>query len=476
MRRITQILYLLFSIFIGNAGVALADTNELDLSTAISIALTRNKKLISSLLAIKSALINLEDARLPFEFKIHPAVSASTDGDKKETSAEFSVSRKLVWGTDVKLSTTLLHNQQNDYTNLYQGIIKAEISQPLIKNAGKEVTLDALIRSENRVKDARRLLEMQKMDILVAVVESYIALLQLKQEMISSEKALERMEKLFQLTNAKERMGTATRIDTLRAELQLRQTDSSFKELKERYVTKMRDFNELLGVELTNVFKLSPVPVFEEQLPEYDAAIDTALSNRLDYALQLEEFKETERGVNVGQNRLLPDFGIFVNYEYSGENTDAYRLKSYDSIWFAGVRIQTELGRSSQKVDFKRALNEKEIASNKVELLKISIMKQVGQQLSECRRATEQMRLAQQNLNVASSRLKLARKMFEIGRGDLFTVTDAESAFLEAERKFFSEQSGTIVAHYRLRRVLGTLLEVADELKPQKKLQIQEDR
>lgn len=466
MKITTQILYLLFLVFIGNAVVVLSDTNELDLSTAISIALTQNKKLTSSLLAIKSALINLEDAKLPFEFKIQPKVSASTDGDKNETSVEFSVSRKLVWGTDVKLSTALLHNQQNDYTNLYQGTIKAEISQPLIRNAGKEVTLDALIRTENRVKDARRLLEMQKMDILVAVVESYMALLQLKQEMVSSEKALERMEKLFQLTNAKERMGTATRIDTLRAELQLRQTDSSFKELKERYTTKMRDFNELLGVELTNVFNLSSVPVFEEQLPTYDAAINTALSNRLDYALQLQELEDAERGINVRQNRLLPDLDIFFNYEYSGENPDTYRLKSYDSIWFAGVRIQTELGRSSQKVDFKRALNEKEIASNKLEILKINIMKQVGQQLSECRRTIEQVRLAQQNLNVASSRLKLARKMFEIGRGDLFTVTDAESAFLDAERKFFSEQSGAILAHYRLRRVLGTLIEVSDELKP----------
>ena len=458
--------YFMVSLFICSCTVVWCDTNELDLSTAISIALSKNKKLTSALLAIKSELINVEDAKLPFEFRIQPGISVSTDGDKNDAGAEFSVSRKLVWGTEVKLSAGGGYERGDDYTNLYRGTLKVEFSQPLLRSAGKEVNLESLIRAENRVREAQRLLEMQKMDVIVAVVESYMNLLQFKQEMISAEKALERMKKLFQLTGAKERMGTATRTDTLRAELQLRQTDSSFRELKERYDAKMRDFNELLGVELTNVFNLAPVPVFEGQLPEYDMAVNIALSNRLDYAQQLQELEDAVRGVSISKNSLLPDLDVFFKYEYSGEGPDGYRLKSYDSIWFAGLRMQTELGRSAQKIEFKRAVNEKEIASNRVEILKISIMKQVAQQLSECRRTIEQVVLARQNLEVASVRLALARKMFEIGRGDLFTVTDAESAFLDAERKFFIEQSGVIVAYYRLRRILGTLLEVPASLKP----------
>jgi outer membrane protein TolC len=52
-----------------------------------------------------------------------------------------------------------------------------------------------------------------------------------------------------------------------------------------------------------------------------------------------------------------------------------------------------------------------------------------------------------------------------LGRGENFPVTDAEEAYLQAEKQWLSAQTESAIFKYRLFHVLGTLIEAPKELK-----------
>ena len=81
-------------------------------------------------------------------------------------------------------------------------------------------------------------------------------------------------------------------------------------------------------------------------------------------------------------------------------------------------------------------------------------------------RSRREVKIAERNMNLAASRLKLAHRLFEMGRGDNFSVTDAEQSMLHAENKVFSARAEARVSSYGLPHVLGTLIEVDVGLKP----------
>ncbi len=68
--------------------------------------------------------------------------------------------------------------------------------------------------------------------------------------------------------------------------------------------------------------------------------------------------------------------------------------------------------------------------------------------------------------NLAESRAKLARRLFELCRGENISVTDAEEAYCQAENQLFAARAEGSISGYRMFRVLGTLSEVSEELKP----------
>ena len=90
------------------------------------------------------------------------------------------------------------------------------------------------------------------------------------------------------------------------------------------------------------------------------------------------------------------------------------------------------------------------------------------QRLLNYRRAHAELGILERNLDHAAARLQLAQRLFEAGRGDNFSVTDAEQAFLDAESRLLTGRSDATLSGYQLLQSLGTLTETPDSLKPQR--------
>ncbi|MEI6218810.1 MAG: TolC family protein [bacterium] len=446
--------------------------DRIDLPRAIELALKQNKTLARSVLQTEVAVLGFEAAKAPFGIKIAPGGSAGLNSGHGNATAGITVARKLAWGTEVNLSTSLGKTVSPFDTNgvtVYNGSVNVEIKQPLLRGLGELVNTEGITLAQSRVMEARRLVEMQQSDLVVETVRTYVALLRLKRQKESANESAVRMERLSKLTKAMERRGGTTHIDTLRSELQLGQALAQVESNGQEFDSTMRDFAELLGVGTDATFDLEQVPFVEESLPEGKEAEEIALQNRLDYAQSLQDLKDAERGQLVAENRVLPDLALTLQYQRfgAGDNVaDATGFKEH--FWFVGLSSSTDIFRREDRIACQQTLVNGEVARRNLGIMEMGIRKQSRQYLLAYKRGIGALGIAGRNLALAKARAVLTRRMFEMGRVDNFSVTDAEMAYLNAVNQLLQSETETTLAGYQLRRALGTLLEVPSELLPQK--------
>jgi outer membrane protein TolC len=269
------------------------------------------------------------------------------------------------------------------------------------------------------------------------------------------------------VTKAKEGIGKTTRIDTLRVELLRGQALTRLEADRERLASTQRNFAELLGFSPETMFELQPSPLFEIELPLPESALTTALDNRLDYAQAIQDYDGAERAVQIARWRLLPDVRVTASYDgFATVPTTFGAIPVNQHLFFLGVSSPIDFNVTRERIAVDQAMIAEQSALQAIEILKQSIARQVLQQLQAYRRAKTELNYANQNLELAAARAKLAKLQFELGRIDNFAVTDAEVAFLEAQSQLFTAQSEASIESYQLAHVLGTIVETPQDLKP----------
>lgn len=440
---------------------------DIDLPQAINYALAQNRELVRSALAIDSSALGVTHAKAGFQISVRPGASVDFSDGTRELGYGLNVSKKLTWGTELSVAGKVSSEGEDD-DRLHQGNVRLEVQQPIFRNFGPSIHREPVIQATNSLKSARRRFEMQKADLVLEVVATYENILRLKHQVRSDEESFKRMDELYRLTQAKEVLGRTTRIDTLRVELLRGQALFRLEANKERLSSIQRDFAELLGFPLETVFDFKPTSLLEFDVPQPEEAVKIALQNRLDYAQVLQDHEDTARSVHIARRKLLPDLKLIARHERVGEGLNASDARGLDeSIWFVGIAIGTDLNLTRERSSLGQARINRASALETIKIVELSIARQVLQRLQAYRRAQAEVRIARQNFELTAARAKLARRLFELGRGDSFSATDAEESYLEAENQFLSAQAEASISCYRLSHASGTLIEVPVGLRPE---------
>jgi outer membrane protein TolC len=374
--------------------------------------------------------------------------------------------RNFLPGTRFKLNGNV-RRYIDDEDDLNRVTIRCEVRQPLFRNFGSLIHGEGIRQAQSRLRKVRRLYEQQKVDLVVEVVRTYEEIIRLQRQIISDEQFFDRTEKLFRLTQARERQGHTTRVDTLRVELQRGQALERLENNRERLYSTQRNLAELLGVPPEHSFSLEPPPKLEMDLPELDEAVGIALSNRLDYAQLLDDCRDSSRAVRIAERSLYPELEWVTSYERYGESedlSDAWGLE--DDSWFVGISGDTDFNRLEERTALGTARLDRRSVEESIRIKEWTIAREVQQGMAAYRRAQADVKIATRNYRLAESRAKLARRMFEIGRGDNFSATDAEQAYIQAENRMLTAREEAALSGYRMLRLLGTLIETPAHLKP----------
>jgi adhesin transport system outer membrane protein len=411
--------------------------------------------------------MGVAEARTEFSIQLRPEGQVATASEGAQTAYGLSASKKQGVGTEVQVEGRWTQTGFSESPDLHRGIVRVEVRQPLLRRLGRLVNEEPIVQARSSVQAARREIELRRTDLVVQVVEGYEGLLRLQRQLHFDEQALGRSEKLLRLTQARERQGRATRVDALRVDLQHGENQIRLNKTRENLENARAEFAELLGrdpgVELT----VTESPLLEVEAPGRDEAVRVALSNRLDYAQVLADSRDVERGVRIARHNLLPDLELIGRYERFSEGARASDGFDLDQdIWFVGLSAGEDVRRQRERLALGQALLRGEGARQTMELVRVAVERQIQQVLAAYERARGDTLFAQRNYHLAESRARLARRMFEMGKGDNFSATDAENALLDAQNRMLLSQADVSIAAYRLLRALGTLVGYPDDLKP----------
>ena len=339
------------------------------------------------------------------------------------------------------------------------------LSQPLFRFSGRLINEEPITQANNNVLSARRRLESQRRDLIVEVVREYVNILRLELQLKADNKSFSRTKELYDNTYAKEVIGRATRVDTLRVELQMGQAQSRVEGSLERLQSAKSSFSELLDINTESDFTLEPYNLLEIEIPDRDILLNTALENRLDYAQALQDLEDAKRGALIAEKQLQPDLQLIARYTYLDNQSSSVTTIDEPNQWFIGLSAGTVFNRTREKIRVEQADIEKNSSEQLINILQQSISRQIQQAILTYRRTNADLKILERNLEHALARLELAQRLFEIGRGDNFSVTDAEEAFVEAESRLYQGRADTLVSSYSLLRTIGTLTETPNELK-----------
>jgi outer membrane protein TolC len=309
--------------------------------------------------------------------------------------------------------------------------------------------------------------EQQKADTVVQVVTSFETIVRLFSQIEVDEASVARMTKLYRLTKARERQGRSTRVDSLRVELQRGQAEAALAASRERLFSTQREFAELLGAPPETDFELDPPPQLTLPPKLLDNAIQIAFSNRLDFAQAIDDYEQSRRDIRIARRRRYPDLSLVARYVRAGEGEDFSDAIGLDEDeWSVGLGLGKEINPASDRAAIEQARSSSAAFGETVRIVELLIAREAQQQLTAYRRAQVDLKIAERNVDLARKRTELSRRLFGAGRGDNFSVTDAEQALVAAEDSYLSSRANASISSYRLLRTMGILLDHPDELKP----------
>jgi len=444
-----------------------ADSNQagpasLLLVDAINHALAHNRSILLAELTAGEASVGVNEAHSEFAIRFAPEAGISTDEDQDEsTFAGAQTRRKFATGGEAGIRAGYTSDGNSD-----GAYVQLDVRQPLFRNAGPLVNREPLTRAMEAERDTRRALYIRKMELMLEVVRGYEAILQFERKVELDRQSLDRLEDLLTLTRVKEETGGATRLDTLRVDLQRGEAEATLQNSELVLSTERDDFFNLIGWTQSLDIALSTPPLLDIQPPPFLEAVATAFSNRLDYARALDQLTTAERQILLARKKLQPDIEVSGNYRMRGGLDDRSSTDLSEESWFAGVTVVPGLDLYQRRAGLSRSISARDQQIISVTDLDYEIEREIKQQIRSYERARVNYTIALRNTELAWKRLQLAESMFRLGQGDNFSVTDAEGAHAAAVAAELSARAEASLSGYRLLNALGILLEVPHELKP----------
>jgi outer membrane protein len=192
-------------------------------------------------------------------------------------------------------------------------------------------------------------------------------------------------------------------------------------------------------------------------LPDADAAVATALSDRYDLARARNELSNASTSIEFYRNQKLPDVRLETSYRGSGLGGRQFvRTGEFPGIitgtlnssfgdvlgqvfssdyptWSLGFTVSYPLGQSYEEVSLVRAQVERRQAAQRIARLQLQATEGVRQAARQVRSTAERQDAARASATLAEQRLVSEQRRFEVGLSTTFLVTQAQRDLLQAE-------------------------------------------
>ena len=436
-------------------------SQELSLNDVIRLVLQANRSIISSSYYIDTTELSLIRARSEFEWKFAPALSADVMDGNQYTTAGLTVRRKAIFGGVLSITPQMEYGFSKENDDSIGRGVSINLTVPLLQGAGKQANLSDIYIAEYEQRAAQLSSYIVQQNVVLDAIGSVYEIIKQKKKIALFGDQIARFQHHAVLAATKKNVGLASPIDVYRAEINIKEAQSSLSAAKEAWRNATDYLQILLAVPLntpnsisvTAPFDLNPMDISLEE------AIDTALSKRIELKQAQEKTAEAERLSSIKQKNIHPRLDLNVSYTQQryDETND---LMSEDSNYFSiGLSGSTDWSRTAAKAAYQQS----RLAVRQAKLSHLAqietIKKEVRQEYTTLLNAWDQIHIREEQIEKAGNKLDLAKIKFNHGMADNFDIIESETEMQQANINLLSSQTTYVVGIYRLRAAIGTLID-----------------
>ncbi len=455
---------------------AAAGTAPVKLSVADCVrrALEQNFTVHIQRYSVANARDALEFAKAPFDPTIaltatrsfsqssstNTALNGAAAPISDTTNTRLGVSELVSTGATVTLSTLLNRSSSNSSYNLlnpaYSGNFTLAVSQPLFKGAGSAITRAAIERGKIGVSVANLNFAAQVLNVVQNTENAYYSLVYAREQLAVYEFSLNLAQNLLDEAQEKKRVGTATDIDVLQAEVGVANARRSVLQAQQTLKDNRDNLLALIGQFAFN----EPVATagFEEYagpVPVISSVYERALSHQPDYLAAKAAIQQAQIDVRVARNQKRPDLSVGGAIGYSGVDSSAGNVyqdiptgNSYN--WQLNLSLSFPWKFRGDTARYHQAVSALDQEQASLRQMEQSILVQVRSAVRAVETNSENVKIAALGAQLSSRQYDLERARFDAG---LATSRDV----LQTQADLENSQVAELQARVTLQNSISTL-------------------
>lgn len=302
---------------------------------------------------------------------------------------------------------------------------------------------------------AKRALEAVQLDVELKVRQAFHAVLLTASFVEVSEQSLAQVEKRYKLVQEQKAAGVTTRLEVIRANVQVVNTRSQLIQARNQRKLAKENFKLTLGLPLDQTILIEGKLHAERKQVNIEQAITTALARRPEiHQFEIQE-QIGEKQIKIARAGNKPMFSTFGNYVFNDSESQVF-----GTAWNVGVRIQVPIfdGFATRAQVNQARINLDQLRTNKDQILD-SIKLETKAAVFDLQEAQKLIEVQEGIVEQAAEALRIANAQHEIGLITGVELTDIEMSYTQAQVNQLQAIHDYIVAVARVERAMGSRLE-----------------
>lgn len=391
--------------------------------------------------------------------------AASSSGQTFDINASLS---RLFW-----TGGTATAVYRNNYTSTdspfvsephyWQSKLGASLSQPLLKNAGRENTEVNITISRLSKYASIEHLNTRLINTVAQVRTEYFKLYSLREQLEVKKVSLELARKILSETKARVDAGVLPAMEILNAEFGAVSREKDVIDAEKAVSDQLDVLRLLLQIEGNNDISVADLPMRELYQVSVEEVIRRALNRpdikELKRALEINELQTRVYGNNIKPDlRLIAEAGVAaLDRTYS---RDMEKIGTLDSpYWSIGLNFSYPLGNLAAENDYRKSRLKTEQTSLQIKSLEEGATKDVKAAIRGVAIGFKQIEVADRGRVYAEERLKAFIRKNEVGLATTKDVLDVENDLATAKNNQITALVAYNNAITQLWQVTGEILE-----------------
>jgi outer membrane protein TolC len=313
----------------------------------------------------------------------------------------------------------------------------------------------SLKSAQHSYKDARDL-------VILATGYTYLQAIAGEARAETADAQIKTAQALYDQAADRLKAGTSPAIDALRAQVELKSRQQQFIAAKNNFEIQKLTFGRVVGLAPGQEFELTDKSLYEPLSGmTLDEALKRAYSSRSDFQAALADMRAAEYSRKAAKAGYLPtlsfgaDYGVAADYPDTKLVHGVFDVRGTLSIpLFEGGHVHGDVLEADARLQQNR---------DRLESLRAQIDTDVRTALLNLESSSEQVGVAQSNIDLAEQTLAQARDRFSSGVTDTVEVVQAQEAVASAHENYIASLYAYNFAKISLARALGVAEEGVKE-------------